>query len=58
MIREVLSNFPWPFLTCIALLIFFSLFCAIVLWTRRKKGKIHYSYMESLPLQEESRHEI
>ncbi len=57
MIREALANYPWPALSCLALLIFLVLFFAVLLWIRRREGKAFYSYMENLPLQEEGRHE-
>lgn len=54
MMREVLSNFHLPWLSCLALLIFFSLFISMLLWVFRKDGKAVYQYIENLPLEEKS----
>ncbi len=53
MIREVLSHFHLPFLTCIGLFLFLTVFVSCVFWVCRKSGKKFYQYMETLPLQED-----
>ncbi len=50
---EILSQFPMPWLTCIALLIFFSVFCAMFVRTFLKSNKDTYKKLQSLPLSDE-----
>ncbi len=55
MIKEVLSHFHLPILTCIALLIFFTLFCGMLFWISRKPNRKLYKTMQQLPLSEEKK---
>lgn len=51
MMSQVLSHFHLPWLTCIALLIFFTFFVSMLFWVFRKNGKPVYQYIENLPLE-------
>lgn len=51
--NDVLAHFPYLWLTCSALILFCVLFIAAVIWVYRKSSKNFYTYMESIPLQEE-----
>ncbi len=51
--REVLANNPYRWLSCIALIIFFSFFTALIVHLFRRSNRAHYSRMEHLPLLEE-----
>lgn len=55
---QVLSHFPMPWLTCIALVLFLSVFISAVVRTfARSKGEL-YGRIGALPLSEEGeRHE-
>lgn len=53
MIRETLTHFQFPALTCVGLLIFFLFFIAQLFWVFRKQGKLVYSEIEQLPLDSE-----
>ncbi len=53
MIREVLSHFHLPLLSCVGLLIFFAVFLSALLWVFRRSGREMYQHLENLPLQEE-----
>ncbi len=52
MLREGLAFFTDTHLTVIALVLFFSTFAGVVLWTFRKSARKHYEYMARLPLDE------
>ena len=51
MMREVLSHFHLPWLSCVALIIFLSIFVSMLLWVFRKDGKVVYQYIEKIPLE-------
>ncbi len=51
MMREVLSHFHLPGMTCLALLLFFGVFSGMLFWVFRKQRKPFYEYMENLPLE-------
>lgn len=55
---QVLSHFPMPWLTCVALLIFVSVFALILLRVFRRSNAALYRQLECMPLFEEGdRHE-
>lgn len=49
-IREVLSHFHLPFLSCIGLLLFMGVFLGALLWVFRKGSGQFYGKMSDLPL--------
>lgn len=51
---QVLSHFPMPWLTCIALLLFFSVFMAAFARTFAKSNSELYRRIERLPLSEDA----
>lgn len=53
---QVLSHFPMPWLTCIALLLFVTVFAAIVFRTMRPANTALFHKMENLPLTDEGDH--
>lgn len=53
MIQESLKNFPFIWLTCIALLLFLGLFLGMLLWIFRKDSTAFYQKIQTLPLQKE-----
>ncbi|MFO1519830.1 MAG: cbb3-type cytochrome c oxidase subunit 3 [bacterium] len=53
MIKDALSHFHLPFLTCIALLIFFTFFAGMLVWIFRRGSGNFYQRIEQLPLNEE-----
>lgn len=55
---QVLSHFPMTWMTCIALVIFFTAFVAIFVRAYAKSNTALYTKMEHLPLSDEGeRHE-
>ncbi len=50
---DALSQFPFLWLTCSALILFCLLFIAAVIWVFRSGSTPFYAYVESIPLQEE-----
>ena len=53
MIRETLSHFNMPWLTCVGLILFLAVFTGAVLWVFRKESTRVYARLEQLPLQED-----
>lgn len=51
MISQALAHFPYPFLSCIGLLLFLAVFIGSLFWTFRKNGPEFYRMMENLPLE-------
>jgi cbb3-type cytochrome oxidase subunit 3 len=51
MIREVLSHFHLPFLSCIGLLLFMGVFIGALMWVFRRGSKELYTAMSDLPLE-------
>ncbi len=47
-----LANYKLVFLNCIALVLFFGIFCGALAWIYRKSSKEFYDYMKSLPLED------
>ncbi len=45
------SWIPWT--TCLGLLIFFSFFVCILVWTARRQNRVLYHAMSRLPLEDE-----
>lgn len=50
---EVASQFPYIWLTCLALLLFFCVFVGVLLHTQRIKMKNLFAKVERLPLEED-----
>lgn len=50
---QVLANFTMPWLTCLGLVLFFTVFCGAIAWVYRKSGAPVYERLRSLPLEEE-----
>jgi hypothetical protein len=50
---EVASQFPYIWLTCFALLLFFSVFIGVLIQTQRSKKNNGFTQIERLPLEEE-----
>ncbi len=55
--QEVLSLFPWPWLSSLALLIFFSLFVTILLRVNLKSRRIQLNLAANLPLDDGEKNE-
>ena len=55
--QEILIRFPWPWLTVIALLIFFSFFVVLVFRVSMKSRRHIFAAAETLPLQDGERYE-
>jgi cbb3-type cytochrome oxidase subunit 3 len=49
MLSEIASRFPMIWLSCIALLMFFGLFLAILAWVYRKGSTEVYGHMAKAP---------
>lgn len=47
---QALLNFPMPWLTCIALVLFFSVFVGMLLWVLKPGNKAMYAELEKLPI--------
>jgi cbb3-type cytochrome oxidase subunit 3 len=54
MISQFLSHFPWPWLTCVGLLLFMGVFVGALFWVYRAEAAGVYSELASAPLREES----
>lgn len=52
-----LAYFPWPWLTALGLLIFFSFFVALVWYVNRRSTQPLYNAASHLPLEEGERYE-
>ena len=52
--KETLEHFQDVHLTQIAMIIFMAVFVAVVIWIWRRSSGDMYSYLERLPLEEES----
>lgn len=52
MISRTLANFDMPWLTCIGLLLFLSVFIGALLWVYRRGGNDFYENMQALPFDE------
>ncbi len=55
--QEILTLFPWPWLTVVALLIFFSFFVGLLIRVGMKSQRSVFAAAELLPLQDGERHE-
>ena len=53
MMTQVLSRFHIPFLTCLGLLLFLTIFLGALLWVFRKGSDEIYSAAGALPLEDE-----
>jgi len=53
MIRETLSHFHLPLLTCLGLLIFMTVFFGSLYWVFHRKNRDLYRYIEKLPFSED-----
>lgn len=53
MMREVLSHYDLPILSCIGLLLFLGVFCGALIWVFRKGSSDFYAKLKNLPLQDE-----
>lgn len=49
MLSEIASKFPMIWLSCVALLMFFGLFLAILAWVYRKGSNEVYGHMAMAP---------
>lgn len=50
---EVLSHFPMIWLSCLALLLFFSTFAGILFWVSQPKIKSIYNSAAKIPMDED-----
>jgi len=51
--QEILHNFPHIQLTCIALLLFFSSFLSIIIYSFHSQNKAFFSKVALIPFEEE-----
>ena len=49
MLSEIASRFPMIWLSCVALVMFFGLFMAILAWVNRKGSNEVYGHMAMAP---------
>jgi cbb3-type cytochrome oxidase subunit 3 len=52
LIKEALTHFPLPALTCIGLVLFISVFVGAVFWVYRPGSRAFYEALERTPLQD------
>jgi cbb3-type cytochrome oxidase subunit 3 len=50
---EVLSQFPYAWLALIPLVLFFAVFCGVIVWVFLRANRRIYNRAEMLPLEEE-----
>lgn len=55
--QEILTQFPWPWLPSLGLLIFFVFFLALLIVVCLDSQKPVFQAAENLPLQDGERHE-
>ncbi|MGK5082488.1 cbb3-type cytochrome c oxidase subunit 3 [Bdellovibrionota bacterium FG-1] len=53
MMAEVVSKFPFPWLTCLGLFLFLTVFLGAVGWVFRKGSSAFYAEMSAAPLREQ-----
>lgn len=51
--QMALTQFPWPELTLVPLILFFVFFVAVVIWVNLRANKSRFAHMSQLPLEGE-----
>lgn len=53
MMSQVLAHFHLPFLSCLGLLLFLTVFVGSVLWVYREDSRAFYEQVQNFPFDEE-----
>ncbi|MEN9722487.1 MAG: hypothetical protein RJB38_473 [Pseudomonadota bacterium] len=52
MLARVLSEFPWVWPACLAMLIFLGIFVGVIFWIFRRDSRGLYETISAIPLKE------